>query len=109
VIFDNQYNYFAANSGFQQVGANGILTRMVLMNLPIASIGHLFNYINNATAKVYAPMLGNCRFKNIGRGAMGTSWCRGGIAASRRDNRSVYLQKAVPLPKPNPKFRRPSF
>jgi RHS repeat-associated protein len=52
VLFDNQFNYVSASSGFQQVGANGILTPMILTNLPITSSGYLYIYTSNATANV---------------------------------------------------------
>ena len=52
VLFDNQFNYVAASSGFQQVGANGVLTPMTLMNLPITSSGYLYIYTSNATPNV---------------------------------------------------------
>jgi RHS repeat-associated protein len=52
VLFDNQFNYVSASSGFQQVGANGVLTPMTLMNLPITSSGYLYIYTSNATANV---------------------------------------------------------
>jgi RHS repeat-associated protein len=52
VLFDNQFNYVSASSGFQQVGANGVLTPMILTNLPITSSGYLYIYTSNATANV---------------------------------------------------------
>ncbi len=52
VLFDNQFNYVAASSGFQQVGASGALTPITLMNLPVTSSGYLYIYTSNATANV---------------------------------------------------------
>ncbi len=52
VLFDNQFNYVAASSGFQQVGSSGALTPITLMNLPVTSSGYLYIYTSNATANV---------------------------------------------------------
>jgi len=52
VLFDNQFNFVAASSGYQQVGANGILTPMIFTNLPITSSGYLYIYTSNATPNV---------------------------------------------------------
>ncbi len=52
VLFDNQFNYVAASSGFQQVGTSGALSPITLMNLPVTSSGYLYIYTSNATANV---------------------------------------------------------
>lgn len=52
VLFDNQVNYVEASSGFLQVGADGVLTPMTLMNLPVTSSGYLYIYTRNATPNV---------------------------------------------------------
>ena len=52
VLFDNQFNYVAGSSGFQQVGADGALTPMTLLNLPVTSSGYLYIYTSNATPNV---------------------------------------------------------
>jgi RHS repeat-associated protein len=52
VLFDNQFNFVSASSGFQQVGANGVLTPIILTNLPVTSSGYLYIYTSNATANV---------------------------------------------------------
>jgi RHS repeat-associated protein len=52
MLFDNQFNYVAASSGFQQVGASGVLTPMILTNLPITSSGYLYIYVSNETPNI---------------------------------------------------------
>lgn len=52
VLFDNQFNYVAASSGFQQVGADQELKKHVLMNLPVTSSGYLYIYTSNETPNV---------------------------------------------------------
>ena len=52
ILFDNQFNYVAASSGYQQVGADGVLTPMTLMNLPVTSSGFLYIYTSNTTPDV---------------------------------------------------------
>jgi len=52
VLLDNQFNYVASSSGFQQVGADGTLTPVTLANLPINSSGYLYIYTSNATPNV---------------------------------------------------------
>ncbi|HWB93989.1 MAG TPA: hypothetical protein VG605_19175 [Puia sp.] len=42
ILFDNQFNYVAQSSGYQQVGADGVLTPITLMNLPVTSSGFLY-------------------------------------------------------------------
>ena len=52
ILFDNQFNYVAASSGYRQVGDNGVLTPMCLMNLPVTSSGFLYIYTSNTTPNV---------------------------------------------------------
>ena len=52
ILFDNQFNYVAASSGYQQVGADGVLTPMTLMNLPVTSSGFLYIYTSNTTPNI---------------------------------------------------------
>jgi RHS repeat-associated protein len=52
VLFDNQFNYVAASSGFQQVGASGMLTAIVETNLPITSSAYLYIYVSNETSNI---------------------------------------------------------
>jgi RHS repeat-associated protein len=52
MLFDNQFNFVSASSGYQQVGSNGVLTPMILTNLPVTSSGYLYIYTSNATANV---------------------------------------------------------
>ncbi|HWB93111.1 MAG TPA: DUF6443 domain-containing protein [Puia sp.] len=52
ILFDNQFNYVAQSSGYQQVGADGVLTPMTLMNLPVTSSGFLYIYTSNTTPNI---------------------------------------------------------
>ena len=52
ILFDNQFNYVAASSGFQQVGAAGTINSMILTNLPVSSSGFLYIYVSNTTPNV---------------------------------------------------------
>jgi len=52
ILFDNQFNYVAASSGFQQVGAAGIINPMIQTNLPVSSSGFLYIYVSNTTPNV---------------------------------------------------------
>jgi RHS repeat-associated protein len=52
VLFDNQFNYVAASSGFQQVGADQEFKKHILTNLPITESGYLYIYTSNETPNI---------------------------------------------------------
>jgi len=52
VLFDNQFNYVAESSGFDQVGSDTTLKKHVLMNLPVTKSGYLYIYLSNETQNV---------------------------------------------------------
>jgi RHS repeat-associated protein len=52
VLFDNQFNYVAASSGFQQVGSDQELKPHILLNLPVTASGYLYIYTSNETPNV---------------------------------------------------------
>jgi hypothetical protein len=52
VLFDNQFNYVAESSGFDQVGSDTTLKKHVLMNLPVTKSGYLYIYLSNETENV---------------------------------------------------------
>ncbi|MBS1665195.1 MAG: hypothetical protein JST68_29385 [Bacteroidetes bacterium] len=52
VLFDNQFNYVAASSGFEQVGADQELKKHILTNLPVTESGYLYIYTSNETPNV---------------------------------------------------------
>jgi len=52
VLFDNQFNYVAESSGFDQVGSDTILKKHVLMNLPVTKSGYLYIYLSNETPNI---------------------------------------------------------
>jgi hypothetical protein len=46
-LFDNQLNYVAASSGFDQVGSDQEFKKHVLPNLQVAESGYLYIYSSN--------------------------------------------------------------
>jgi RHS repeat-associated protein len=52
ILFDNQFNYVATSSGYQQVGADQELHSHILTNLPVTSSGYLYIYTSNQTPNV---------------------------------------------------------
>jgi RHS repeat-associated protein len=52
VLFDNQFNYVAESSGFQQVGADNTLTAINKLQLPVSKSGYLYIYLSNETQNV---------------------------------------------------------
>jgi RHS repeat-associated protein len=52
VLFDDQFNYVAESSGFEQVGSDQELKKHVRLNLPVAKSGYLYIYLNNETPNV---------------------------------------------------------
>jgi len=52
VLFDNQFNYVSASSGFDQVGADQELKKHILTNLPVTQSGYLYIYVSNETPNI---------------------------------------------------------
>ena len=49
VLFDNQFNYVAESSGFDQVGGDQEFKKHTLMNLPVTKSGYLYIYLSNTS------------------------------------------------------------
>jgi RHS repeat-associated protein len=52
ILFDDRFNYVSNASGFEQVGASGILTTHTRSNLPLSKNGYLYIYISNETPNI---------------------------------------------------------
>lgn len=52
VLFDEEFNYVAGSSGFEQVGSSGVFTTHIKSNLPITKSGYLYIYVNNETPNI---------------------------------------------------------
>jgi RHS repeat-associated protein len=52
VLFDEQFNYVAANSGFEQVGDDNILTIHTRTNQDVSRSGYLYIYVSNETPNI---------------------------------------------------------
>src|SRR6201985_886360 len=52
VLFDNQFNYVAASSGFDQVGGDQEFKKHILTNLPVSESGYLYIYTSNETPNI---------------------------------------------------------
>lgn len=52
VLFDNQFNYVAASSGFVQVGEDQELKKLQKPNLPVTQSGYLYIYTSNETDNI---------------------------------------------------------
>jgi RHS repeat-associated protein len=52
VLFDEQFNYVAESSGFEQVGSDQEFKKHVRLNLPVAKSGYLYIYVSNETPNI---------------------------------------------------------
>lgn len=52
ILFDNQFNYVSASSGFDQVGNDQEFKIHTLPNLPVTQSGYLYIYTSNETPNV---------------------------------------------------------
>jgi RHS repeat-associated protein len=52
ILFDDRFNYVSNASGFEQVGASGILTTHTRSNLALSKNGYLYIYISNETPNI---------------------------------------------------------
>ena len=52
ILFDEQFKYVAASSGFEQVGADNAFTTHVKNNLDISRNGYLYIYVSNETPNI---------------------------------------------------------
>jgi 5-methylcytosine-specific restriction endonuclease McrA len=52
VLFDNQFNYVSASSGFDQVGDDQEFKQHALINLPVTQSGYLYIYLSNTTSNI---------------------------------------------------------
>ncbi|MDR3714293.1 MAG: hypothetical protein P4L51_15860, partial [Puia sp.] len=52
VLFDDQMNYVASSSGFEQVGDDNVLTQTVKTSMPIDKNGYLYIYTSNETPNI---------------------------------------------------------
>jgi len=52
ILFDNQFNYVAASSGYDQVGADQQLKQHIFTDLPVTSSGYLYIYTSNETPNI---------------------------------------------------------
>jgi RHS repeat-associated protein len=52
VLFDEQFNYVAASSGFEQVGADNTLTTHAPAAINISKGGYLYIYVSNETPNI---------------------------------------------------------
>ncbi|MDO6433297.1 RHS repeat-associated core domain-containing protein [Flavitalea sp. BT771] len=52
VLFDEQFNYVAEGSGFEQVGSDQEFKKHVRLNLPVTKSGYLYIYLNNTTPNI---------------------------------------------------------
>jgi RHS repeat-associated protein len=52
VLFDEQFNYVAESSGFEQVGGDQEFKKHVRLNLPVTKSGYLYIYLSNETSNI---------------------------------------------------------
>jgi RHS repeat-associated protein len=52
VLFDEQFNYVAESSGFEQVGGDQEFKKHVRLNLPVTKSGYLYIYLSNETPNI---------------------------------------------------------
>src|SRR5690606_10605991 len=52
ILFDEQFKMVANSSGFEQVGADNVLTTHTQTNLSIAKNGFLYIYLSNETPNI---------------------------------------------------------
>jgi RHS repeat-associated protein len=52
VLFDEQFNYVAESSGFEQVGSDQEFKKHVRLNLPVTKSGYLYIYLSNETPNI---------------------------------------------------------
>lgn len=47
ILFDEQFKYVSNGSGFDQVGADGVLKHHVIQDIPVVRNGYLYIYVSN--------------------------------------------------------------
>ncbi|MEI9911648.1 MAG: RHS repeat-associated core domain-containing protein [Bacteroidota bacterium] len=52
MVFDDQFKYDSASSGFEQVGADEVFTEHTRNNLTIPKSGYLYIYVSNVTPNI---------------------------------------------------------
>ncbi len=52
MVFDDQFRYDSASSGFEQVGADEVFTEHTRNNLTIPKSGYLYIYVSNVTPNI---------------------------------------------------------
>ncbi len=52
MVFDDQFKYDSASSGFEQVGADEVFTEHTRNNLMIPKSGYLYIYVSNVTPNI---------------------------------------------------------
>lgn len=52
ILFDEQFNYISAASGYEQVGADNTLNVHTLSDLPVTKNGYLYIYVSNETPNI---------------------------------------------------------